>query len=69
MKAQYYPAAYPLRGRAGDWIVVIPVSGRLSPILWPTRFRTRPEAEKWLACESGRQCIGDVQTRRALRSA
>jgi len=69
VKPAYFPPVYCLKSRPSEWIVVIPVSGRLAPALWPARFHSKSDAEKWIGSEAGKQSVFEMQKPRASRSA
>lgn len=69
MKEAYSSPVYYLKRDAKDWVVVIPVRGRLTPVLWKMSFACKSDAENWVASEPGRQAIQDIRGRSAQRSA
>ena len=46
-----------------DWRVVIPIYGKLTPVLHKARFETRDEAETWLSGADGQSLVTDLQAR------
>lgn len=60
--------AYSVRWKTADWVVVIPVRGRLTPILWATSFQSKAEAETWIRGPAGSQAIRDIQDRGMRRA-
>lgn len=46
-----------------DWRVVIPIYGKLSPVLHKVSFETRVEAEAWLSGTDGQSMVAHFQAR------
>jgi len=46
-----------------DWRVVIPIYGKLSPVLHKESFETRVEAEQWLTGADGQSMVAQIQAR------
>jgi len=46
-----------------DWRVVIPIYGKLSPVLHKESFETRGEAEAWLSGVDGQSLVAQLQAR------
>jgi O-methyltransferase involved in polyketide biosynthesis/acyl-coenzyme A thioesterase PaaI-like protein len=58
----------PYAARLSDenWQIVIPICGRLAPLVWNANFVSRQVAEEWLGSEAGRRYVESVQERRRL---
>jgi hypothetical protein len=50
---------------AGQWRVVVPVRGKLTPRVCADFFSSRQHAEAWLASEEGHQTTAEIRERRA----
>ena len=60
---------YPMQQSVGRWIVVVPVRGRLTPMIWETVFANREAAETWINSADGRQTLRAIQTCAKARMA
>lgn len=49
---------------AGQWRVVVPVRGKLTPRVCPDVFSTRGDAEDWLTSGEGHQVVSELRERR-----
>ena len=61
MNKQHRPA-YPAELAEPFWQIVIPISGKLSPLVWKANFPTQELASVWLASEFGRRFVAATQT-------
>ena len=52
-QGEAHPAAYVAEFRRGDWRVVIPIRGKLSPRLAQRSFSNPYDANAWLQSETG----------------
>jgi len=53
--------AYVLDIDDDDWRVVIPIYGKLNPVLHRVSFETRAEAEEWLSGTDGQMMVAQLQ--------
>jgi hypothetical protein len=66
MKPTFHRPAYACDLRETAWQVVVPIAGRLAPLVWPARFPNRSAAETWLQSEPGRSVVARIQADRRL---
>ena len=58
--------AYPADLNGRSWEIVIPVSGKLAPLVYFANFPSRESADRWLNSYPGRQFIIAAQNMRRL---
>ncbi len=64
--AQYQSKPYAANLRATLWQIVIPIGGRLSPLVWNSNFATKKDAELWLDSDVGRDFVTETRSNRRL---
>jgi hypothetical protein len=69
VRYRHHNPAYAARLRARSWQVVIPILGKLSPLVWYSDFRTKEAADEWLVSEAGRLFVASAQAERRLPAA
>ena len=52
-----HPSAYVAELRQGDWRVVVPIRGKLSPRVDQRSFSNRTEASAWLQSDVGMHAV------------
>ncbi len=52
-----HPSAYVAELRQGDWRVVVPIRGKLSPRIAQRSFSSQRDASAWLQSEAGAQTV------------
>jgi len=52
-----HPSAYVVELRQGEWRVVVPIRGKLSPRLAQCSFSSRQDASAWLESEAGMHTV------------
>jgi hypothetical protein len=64
-----HPPPYAGEVAANIWRIIIPITGKLTPITLLSRdFRSKTEAEEWLASDAGQTLVTYVCENRALPS-
>ncbi len=63
MAGPYQAPAYPMQ-IAGQWRVVVPIRGKLTPRVHAHVFSNRDEADRWVRSETGRQIVAEMRERR-----
>jgi hypothetical protein len=58
-----HPSAYVAELRQGDWRVVVPIRGRLSPRIAQGSFSNRRDACAWLQSEIGMHSVSELRIR------
>lgn len=66
MKLRQHNPAYAMQVLAKGWQIVIPISGRLAPIVWQGGFSSKQAANQWLSSVVGRAFVAKVQSERRL---
>ena len=61
-QAAAHPSAYVAELRQGDWRVVVPIRGKLSPCIAPRSFSNRRDAGAWLQSEAGMHTVSELRT-------
>ncbi len=56
-----HPSAYVAEFRGGDWRVVVPVRGKLSPRIAQRSFSNQREASAWLESEAGEETVSGLR--------
>jgi len=56
-----HPSAYVAELRRGDWRVVVPVRGKLSPRIAQRSFSNQKDARTWLQGETGMQAVSELR--------
>ena len=56
-----HPSAYVAEIRQGDWRVVVPIRGKLSPRIAQCSFPSKKDASTWLNSEIGSHAIGALR--------
>jgi hypothetical protein len=69
MKSQYQAKPYAANLRDSFWQIVIPVSGKLSPLVWNADFKTKLHAESWIDSEDGQAFVAETRASRRLPAA
>ncbi len=52
---------------AGQWRVVVPIRGKLTPRVHGQVFANRDEAARWVKSETGQQIVAEMRERRPVR--
>ena len=66
-KARIHGMPYVTQLAGNSWHIVIPISGRLAPIILRCiEFDSQIAAEEWLQGDAGRELVKHVQVKRAL---
>ena len=60
---EVHPSAYVAELRQGDWRVVVPIRGKLSPRIAQRSFSSRRDACAWLQSEVGMHTVTELRTR------
>ena len=58
-----HPSAYVAELRQGDWRVVVPIRGKLSPRIAQRSFSSRRDACAWLQSEVGMHTVSELTMR------
>ena len=66
MKPRQHNPAYATQVLAKGWQIVIPISGKLAPIVWQEGFPSKQAADQWLSSKFGREFVAKVQSERRL---
>ncbi len=62
-QTEAHRSAYVAELRQGDWRVVVPVRGKLSPRIAQRSFPNQREASAWLLSEAGVQTVSVLRTK------
>jgi len=62
-QAEGHPSAYVAELRQGDWRVVVPIRGKLSPRIAQRSFRNHKDASAWLQSEGGAHAVNLLRTK------
>lgn len=60
-QTQAHPSAYVAELRQGEWRVVVPVRGKLSPRIAQHAFPDKSGASAWLQSEAGMNTVGALR--------
>jgi hypothetical protein len=60
-QTESHPSAYVAELRRGDWRVVVPVRGKLSPRIAQDSFPSRSEACAWLSSDAGTDAVSALR--------
>ena len=58
-----HPSAYVAELRQGEWRVVVPVRGKLSPRIAQRSFPNQSDASTWLQSEIGMHTVSALRTK------
>jgi hypothetical protein len=67
MKPREHGAAYAAHLGGSGWQIVIPISGRLSPLVLRSNFPSKTAALEWLTSDAGGAFVSQAQRRRSLQ--
>jgi hypothetical protein len=52
-------------GQGSSWRVAVPITGRLSPLVYEERFSSRYDAETWINSNNGIEIIASLRSEKS----